>query len=94
MSTADLFAAIAAFLTTASFLPQAIRVVRTRDTGAISLAMYFMFAAGVSFWEVYGLLTLQWSIIIANLVTLAFALVILTMKLQDVIRTRRNADPV
>ena len=37
MPLAELIGGLAAFLTTASFLPQAAKVLRTRETGAISL---------------------------------------------------------
>ncbi|MEL6172372.1 MAG: SemiSWEET family transporter, partial [Pseudomonadota bacterium] len=52
----DLIGIIAAILTTASFVPQAIMVVRTRDTAGISLVMYVMFTIGVAGWTSYGLM--------------------------------------
>ena len=73
MTLEEMIGAAAAILTTLSFIPQAIKVVRTRDTGAISLAMYALFTTGVMLWGVYGLLTWQWSIIIANGVTIVLA---------------------
>jgi uncharacterized protein with PQ loop repeat len=51
-ATAECVGMAAAFLTTGSFVPQAIRVLKTRDTRAISLAMYAMFTSG-SFFVVY-----------------------------------------
>jgi MtN3 and saliva related transmembrane protein len=80
---------IAAILTTLSFFPQAVRVIRTRDTGAISLVMYLLFTAGVALWGVYGLMTMQWSIILANGVTVVLAALILAMKVRDVLAARR-----
>ena len=44
----------AALLTTASFVPQAIEVLRTGDTRAISLGMYLMFTSGSFLWLIYG----------------------------------------
>ena len=46
---------VAAVLTTISFLPQAIRVIKTKDTSSLSLGMYIMFTLGVSLWMVYGM---------------------------------------
>jgi MtN3 and saliva related transmembrane protein len=63
-------------------VPQAIRVVRTRETEAISLTMYAMFTLGVALWGSYGVLTQQWSITLANAITFTLAVVILTMKLR------------
>ncbi len=86
---ADIIGGLAAFLTTISFLPQAAQVLRTRDTGAISLAMYTLFTAGIALWGTYGLMTMQWSIIIANGVTFCLAALILILKVRDVIGSRR-----
>jgi MtN3 and saliva related transmembrane protein len=83
MDLAETVGVGAALLTTSSFVPQAVKVVRTRETAAISLAMYSLFTAGITLWLVYGLLTSQWTIVAANGVTLVFAAVILTMKLGE-----------
>lgn len=84
----EIIGGLAAFLTTASFLPQAAKVVRTRETEAISLTMYSMFTAGILCWGVYGALTLQWSIIIANAITFVLASIILAMKVRSVMAAR------
>ena len=74
---------LAAFLTTTAFVPQVFRVLRTRDTHAISLWMYLMFSSGVMLWLIYGILLSLWPLIISNLVTLALALVVIFFKLRD-----------
>ena len=91
MPLADIIGSLAAFLTTASFLPQAIKVLRTRETAAISLVMYSMFTTGVTFWGIYGVMTMQWSIIIANAVTVVLASIILGMKVRSVLKARSGA---
>jgi MtN3 and saliva related transmembrane protein len=83
MNLAEFVGMLAAILTTGAFLPQAIKVVRTRETAAISLAMYALFTAGVALWLAYGLMTAQWIIVAANGVTIVFALIILAMKLGE-----------
>ena len=88
MEPAEIFGDVAALLTTASFFPQALHVLRTRDTRAISLAMYAMFTAGITCWGIYGLMTMQWAIILANGATLVPAILILSLKLRDVMRAR------
>ena len=80
---ADLLGYVAAALTTASFVPQAWKVIRTRETHALSLAMYVMFSSGVALWLVYGLMLESWPLIAANCVTLVLTLVILVMKLFE-----------
>lgn len=73
---------VAAALTSASFIPQAIKTVRTRDTGGISLAMYVVFALGVALWIAYGIWLGSTPIVIANVVTLTLALAILALKIR------------
>jgi MtN3 and saliva related transmembrane protein len=71
----------AAFLTTASFVPQAWLTFRTRDVSGISLGMYSAFTVGVALWLLYGLRLGAWPVVVANAITLALALAILGMKL-------------
>lgn len=87
----DLIGTIAAVLTTLSFVPQAILVIRTKRTEGISLTMYAMFTAGVAAWLVYGLSLGAMPIILANAVTLALASVILTIKIRSVLLAQPSA---
>lgn len=89
MSLAEIIGSLAAVLTTTSFLPQAIHVLRTRDIGAISLTMYTLFTAGIPLWGVYGVMTNQPSIIAANGVTVVLAGLILGLKIRDVSAKRK-----
>jgi MtN3 and saliva related transmembrane protein len=75
---------IAACLTTVSFLPQAIQVIRTKDTTSISFIMYLMFTTGVFFWAVYGIWLKDISITAANVITFIFASIILFYKFREV----------
>lgn len=74
---------IAAILTTASFLPQAIKTIKTKDTSGISLMMYIFFSAGIVLWLVYGIFINDLAVILANAVTLVFAIIILFYKLKS-----------
>lgn len=76
----ELIGFAAAFLTTVAFLPQTIKVVRTRDTRSISLAMYVLFTIGVALWLVYGMLIGSLPVVVANVFTLAQSGVILAIK--------------
>lgn len=73
---------IAAVLTTLSFLPQALQVIKTKNTEGISLAMYTMFVLGVFLWAIYGYINSDMPVLIANLVTFAFASIILFYKIR------------
>ncbi len=72
---------LAATLTTASFVPQAVLTLRTRDVSGISLGMYSAFTLGVALWLAYGWQLGEWPIIVANALTLALATTILATKL-------------
>jgi MtN3 and saliva related transmembrane protein len=78
----------AAFLTTAAFVPQLIRVLRLRSAREISLPTFIMFSLGVFLWLLYGVYTGSKPVIASNIVTLALSLSILVLKL----RYDRNAS--
>ena len=73
---------VAAALTTFSFIPQAIRTIRTKETHGISLGMYVMFTVGIVFWLAYGLVLMSWPMILSNIVTLALSATILGLKIR------------
>ena len=81
---------VAASLTTLSFIPQAIKTLRSGDTSAISLRMYVLFTSGIALWGVYGLLTGDGPLIVANAITLVSAGLILERKARSVLRQRRR----
>ena len=62
----ELFGFAAAALTSASFIPQAVMTIRTRDTRGISRAMYIIFTVGVALWLLYGIALDSWPMIFAN----------------------------
>lgn len=80
----DYIGFIAALLTTGSFLPQALKTIKTRDTESISLLMYVMFITGVAGWIVYGIHVGDLPIILANTVTFVLASIVLCYKLTEV----------
>ena len=73
---------LAATLTTAAFVPQAIKTIRTRDTTGISLGMYVVFTFGIACWFGYGIVLQSWPMIIANVITFLLSATILVMKLR------------
>jgi MtN3 and saliva related transmembrane protein len=68
---------LAASLTTVSFFPQALKTVRNGDTSGISLRMYLLLTLGIAAWALYGLITRDGPLIVANLITLVPAVVVL-----------------
>jgi MtN3 and saliva related transmembrane protein len=79
---ANVIGYVAATLTTISFLPQLIRVVKLRSARDISLGMFLIFSVGTLFWFVYGVLAHSPPVWLANAVTLALSVSILVLKLR------------
>ena len=82
MDIANIIGLSAAFGTTVSFLPQAIKTIQTKNTSGISLYMYALFTLGTLLWLIYGLMSHSLPVTIANAVTFVFASVILGYKLK------------
>ncbi|MBC8379236.1 MAG: SemiSWEET transporter [Planctomycetes bacterium] len=82
MEIATLIGLAAGVCTTISFLPQAIKIIKTRHTKDLSLGMYSVLITGVSLWLLYGILLKEPPIIIANAVTLVFAGTIFVMLIK------------
>ncbi|MBY0425931.1 MAG: SemiSWEET transporter [Cytophagales bacterium] len=79
----DLIGTLAAICTTVSFLPQAWQVYKTKNTDAISLAMYLIFNIGIVLWLCYGILIHSTPIIYSNVITFVFAFYILMVKISN-----------
>jgi MtN3 and saliva related transmembrane protein len=73
---------VAAFLTTAAFVPQLVRVLKLRSAREISLGTFSMFSAGVLLWLIYGIALGSMPVIASNAVTLGLSVGILVLKLK------------
>jgi MtN3 and saliva related transmembrane protein len=82
MNTITILGFIAAILTTSSFLPQAVKTIRSKNTSGISLFMYSLFSSGTLMWLLFGLFSNNLPIIIANAITLVFAVIVLGYKIK------------
>lgn len=82
MNYIEIIGYMAAFGTTISFLPQAIKTIRTKNTSGISLLMYTCFTTGTLLWLIYGLLSKQYPVAVANAITFLFAVTILAYKIK------------
>ena len=72
---------IAAILTTFAFLPQVIKVIKTKGTESIALCMYLMQVVGIALWLFHGLV-IDLPLIMANGVSLILSGTILYYKLK------------
>lgn len=73
---------IAGILTTLAFVPQVIKVIKTKDTSSLSLGMYSMQVVGIFLWLIHGFVIHDMALLVANLVTFCLALIILIYKLK------------
>ena len=73
---------LAATCTTLSFLPQVIKIVKTKRTSDLSLLMYVVLATGILLWALYGLLTRDLPVLLANSITFILALIVLILKIK------------
>jgi Uncharacterized conserved protein len=88
MDSNEMVGFAAAVLTTVSFYPQAFKIIKTKDTQSISLAMYSIINLGIALWLVYGILKGDKPIIYANAFTLVASLTILLLKLKNTIKRK------
>lgn len=72
----------AGILTTAAYLPQAVKVWRSRSASDISLGMFLMMVTGIALWLIYGISIGSAALIGANAVTLVLSASILVAKLR------------
>ena len=77
----ELFGYLAAILTTAAFLPQLIKTLKTKKANDVSLITLVMFIVGVFSWIIYGYKIYSVPILLANLVTFILNLSILISKI-------------
>lgn len=73
---------LAGALTTIAFLPQVMRIFKTKHTKDLSLITFSIFTIGVFLWFVYGLLLKEIPIIVANGITFILSTVIVVMKIR------------
>lgn len=74
---------LAAFGTTASWLPQVVRTWKTRSAEDFSWAYLALFAAGVALWLVYGMLRHDPAVTAANAITLVLVLSVAAIKARS-----------
>ncbi len=77
----ELFGYFAAILTTAAFLPQLVKTLRTKKANDVSLVTLIMFISGVSCWIIYGYEISSFPILLANIITFILNFLILISKI-------------
>lgn len=71
---------VAGVLTTVCWIPQLVRVTRTRSLHDFSWAYLFVLTTGITLWLLYGLLRSDLAVIAANGVVLALLVALIALK--------------
>ena len=82
MESANTLGLIAGALTTVAFIPQVVKIWKSKHTLDISLGMFSIFSVGVFLWLLYGIQLGALPIILANGITLVLSLTVLVFKLK------------
>lgn len=82
MESANTLGLIAGTLTTVAFVPQVIKIWKSKHARDISLGMFAIFSAGVLLWLLYGIQIGATPVIIANTITLGLSVTILVFKIK------------
>src|SRR5579864_8736238 len=72
---------LAALASMASFVPQAWKIIASRQTKGISSGMYLLSVSAFGLWLVYGVLLRQWPLVVSNAVCFGLSAFILVMTL-------------
>lgn len=78
----ELVGMIAGTLTTLAYVPQVVKVWRSRSARDLSLGMFLLMNIGNFLWLVYGLLIASVGLVAANGATLALTVSVLVAKLK------------
>ncbi len=89
MTFETIIGTIAGILTSASMLPQLVKVIRTKETTDLSAATIIVLLTGVSLWVYYGILKDELPIIASN----AFSVLVNLMLLICMVVFRNNESP-
>lgn len=85
---------VAALCSVISFVPQAWRIVKSRDTSSISPATYNLTVTGFALWTAYGVGLWQWPLILTNSICLVLSAFILFMTLLPQSKKEAAADAI
>ena len=82
MDSAEILGFAAGFLTTVAFIPQVVKIWKSKSAKDVSLPAFATFTVGIAIWIAYGIVKHDPPIILWNVVTLGLAVAILVMKVK------------
>lgn len=86
MGLEEVIGVLAGVFTTLGVLPQIIKAVRTKKVKDVSPLMFVVLCIGVGLWTVYGILKMDWPIILTNGISFllnAYMLLIIVTQKKD-----------
>ena len=92
MSAVELLGYAAACASGGAFLPQAVRAVRTRSMGDLSLTSVALAFMGTLLWGGYGLIIGSGPVVASNIIVMPFALTTLGLKCAQIQRPSGSKD--
>jgi MtN3 and saliva related transmembrane protein len=92
MNSFSLLGFIAAFFTTISFLPQVIKIYKTKNTEGISPLMYIIFICGIILWIVYSILIKDLAMFAGNIITLSSTIPVLYWVIKNNVIARHRQE--
>ena len=82
MQNIEILGLVAAFFTTAAFIPQVYKVWKEKSAKDISLTMYLVLTIGLILWLGYGVSIQSLPVTLANAITLLLVLFMVFLKLK------------
>ena len=82
MDMVETLGLVAGFLTTVAYVPQVVKIWRSKSAKDVSLRTFACLTLGIVTWIAYGMAKHDLPLVLWNVVTLALAAAILAMKLK------------
>jgi len=82
MASIEILGLVAGTITSITFVPQVIKIWRTKSAKDLSIMMLLLLMLGVILWLIYGLVVMSASIIYTNSMVLLMSLVMLYFKMK------------
>jgi MtN3 and saliva related transmembrane protein len=82
LNTVGVIGIVAGVFTSASLLPQLIKIIKEKKVEDLSMTMFVSLLIGIILWVVYGILRDDWPIIVTNSFSVVLNLFILVLKFK------------
>jgi MtN3 and saliva related transmembrane protein len=87
-TSVELIGLAAAMFSTVNQMPQAWKIIRSKDTGSISLYTYSLLWIAVTLWLIYGIVIRDKPLIISNIISIVPITYIYFIKLKNTLSSK------